>query len=429
MHLSLKARIAQANQACPDVWAGFLSGLTPLNVDSQAPLGVMVSGGGDSVALLHLLWFWAQRPLQVFCVDHGLNPQSAVWTQSVETLCAALGVGFTSLKWQGDKPVTGIQAAARQARHGLINQAARQQGLQVLCLGHNADDGQEAAVMRGMGSSVGAPKLWGPSPLWPEGRDLFYLRPVLGIGRARLRDWLKAAGIPYIDDPANDNPAYLRSRARSALAEAPAAATETSDLTLPVSATAMPAHDPLSGSLRFEHKALLDMPVNTARQVIACALVCAGGGVRLPRQDSIWAIYEALRLQEAVNHSLCGARVWMLSGQVIFGRNSGEFTRHPVPPVTLRAGETLIWDGRFEIAAGGSDGEVLPLRGHMRHLAAQDVQAIRALPAALRAGVPVWRDGEGVLHLLPTGGGVKSLVHRRFCAHAGLWRTEAEINT
>lgn len=429
MHLSLKARIEQANQTCPDVWAGFLRGLSPLDADRQTPLGVMVSGGGDSVALLHLLWFWGQRPLHVFCVDHGLNPQSAHWTKTVETLCADLKVGFTPLKWQGDKPANGVQAAARQARHSLINRAARQKGIQVLCLGHNADDGLEAALMRDMGSSVGDPKPWGPSPLWPEGRDLFYLRPVLDVGRTRLREWLRLAAIPYIDDPANENPAYLRSQARRTLGDAPAAMPEHKSPAIALPITAVPAHDPLSGSLRFEPKTLLDMPINAARHVIACALVCTGGGIRLPRQDSLWAIYEAIRLVDTLNHSLCGARVWMLSGQVIFGRNSGEYARKPLPPVVLRAGETVIWDGRFEITAGRIDGEILPLKDHMRHLAAQDVQTIRALPAALRAGVPVWRDVSGVLHLSPAGGEVKSLVHRRFCAHAGLWRNEAEINT
>ncbi|WP_140983982.1 tRNA lysidine(34) synthetase TilS [Asticcacaulis tiandongensis] len=427
MHLSLKARIDKANQTCPDVWAGFLRGLNPLDAACQTPLGVMVSGGGDSIALLHLLWFWGQRPLHVFCVDHGLNPQSAHWTQTVQALCTDLRLGFTPLKWQGDKPVTGIQAAARQARHTLINQAARAKNIQILCLGHNADDGQEAALMRDMGSSVSAPKAWGPSPLWPEGRDLFYLRPVLGVGRARLREWLKVAGIAYIDDPANDNPAYLRSLARRTLTETPVIIPENQS---PAGARPpVPAHDLISGSLRFEYKALLDMPMADARHVIACALVCAGGGIRLPRQDSLWTIYEALRLLDSLNHSLCGARVWRLSDQVIFGRNSGEFARNPLPPVTLRAGETVIWDGRFEITAGGIDGDIMPLKGQMRHLAAQDVQALKALPAALRAGVPVWRDVSGVLHLSPTGGEVKSLVHRRFCAHAGLWRHEAEINT
>ncbi|MFT4091702.1 MAG: tRNA lysidine(34) synthetase TilS [Asticcacaulis sp.] len=428
MHLSLKDRIARANQTCPDVWAGFLDGLTPLDTPSQRPLGVMVSGGGDSLALLHFLWAWGQRPLEVFCVDHGLNPQSAVWTQKVADICGELGVGFTALKWAGEKPAQGIQAAARQARHSLINEAARTKNIQILCLGHNADDGREAALMRDMGSSVGSPKPWGPSPLWPEGRGLFYLRPLIGICRARLRQWLDHAGIGYVDDPANDNPTYLRARARKALQSDTAHA---DDMPVPASNRAekyvLPDYDPLSSSLRFDRQALLEMDTELSRRWLACALVSAGGGNRLPRNDSLSAVHEAIRRGDAVDSCLSGARVWLHEWRVTVGRNSGEFARTPMPPVALRAGETIVWDGRFEITADKMDGEILPLKGLMSQLSAQDVQSLKALPPALRPSVPVWRSGEGGLHLCPYGGQVSGLVFRRFCAHAGLWRSEGDL--
>jgi len=423
VYLNLQARIAEANRLYPEVWDGFRQGIGPLEAGNRTPLGVMVSGGGDSVALLHLLWFWGQRPLHVFCVDHRLNPQSQHWTAAVARLCGDLGVSFTALIWDGDKPAHGIQAAARRARHRLINEAARAACIRILCLGHNADDGLEADLMRNMGSSVGRPRAWGPSPLWPEGRDLFYLRPVLGVARGRLRDWLKRAEVAYIDDPANDNPAYLRAQARQVLAQSARPEVADAPSFLPV----MPDYDPLSASLRFEVRALYAVEPSAARHTLGCALVCAGGGDRLPRQESLRALYDALRSGAELNHSLCGARIWRLADQVVIGRNSGEFVRRPLTPVVLPAGATRLWDGRYELTGGDVDGAILPLRGQRRFLAAQDMQRLKALPAALRASLPVWRGGDGILHLIPAGGGVQSLVFRRFCAHAGFWRREGDI--
>ncbi|MBW8733769.1 MAG: tRNA lysidine(34) synthetase TilS [Asticcacaulis sp.] len=178
------------------------------------PVGVAVSGGGDSVALLYWLAEWGRRPLHVFCVDHGLNPSSSQWTQGVARHAENVGAAFTALSWTGEKPTTGLSAAARSARHALLADAARAAGVGVLCLGHTADDIAEARLMRAAGSSVGRPTLWSPSPAWPQGRGVFLFRPLLSQRREALRTWLKSKGLSWIDDPANDNTASLRARIR-----------------------------------------------------------------------------------------------------------------------------------------------------------------------------------------------------------------------
>lgn len=389
----------------------------------------MVSGGGDSVALLHLLWLWGRRPLEVFCVDHGLNPQSADWTRRVERLCDALGVGFTPLLWEGAKPANGIQAAARRARHGLINAAAQAKSIQVLCVGHTLDDAREAQTMRGMGSNVGLPRAWGPAPLWPEGRGLFYLRPLMGQSRARLRQWLEAAGIDWIDDPANENETFLRVRARRERAVEASVSPEAIASVPLLPPELVPEHLEMAAALRFSRAALLRVPEETARFALACAGVCAGGGARLPKTESVAALYRAVKQGVGTVQTLSGARFILTPEHILIGRDSGEFTRKRLGPVKLEARHILIWDGRFEIRAGDETGDILPLKGLGAHLAARDMQSVKALPAALRASVAVWRAEEGRVCLLPLGGRVESLVFRRFCAHAGLWRTEAEIQT
>ena len=94
-----------------------------LNGPAGAPLVVALSGGGDSLALLHLAKAWADaagRPLVALTVDHRLQSASAAWSRVAARQAAALGVAHRTLAWSGAKPATGLPAAARAARHALL---------------------------------------------------------------------------------------------------------------------------------------------------------------------------------------------------------------------------------------------------------------------------------------------------------------------
>jgi tRNA(Ile)-lysidine synthase len=71
-------------------------------------------------------------------VDHQLQPASAAWTADAVAKARALGAEARALAWTGDKPATGLSAAARAARHALLADAARAAGARVLLLGHTA---------------------------------------------------------------------------------------------------------------------------------------------------------------------------------------------------------------------------------------------------------------------------------------------------
>ena len=192
-----------------------------LDRHAAAPIVVAVSGGGDSLALLLAAKAWADgagRRLIAMTVDHRLQPQGAAWARWCQERASRLGLSHRTLVWEGSKPAAGLAAAARQARHGLLADAARDAGAGVVLMGHTADDRLEAAAMRAAGSTVGEPRTWSPSPVWPQGRGIFLLRPLLTVRRAELRRRLAALGEAWIDDPANLDPHSARARARARLA-------------------------------------------------------------------------------------------------------------------------------------------------------------------------------------------------------------------
>ncbi len=388
-------------------------------LNGTGPIGVAVSGGGDSVALLHMLHEWGQRPLHVFCVDHGLNPQSKAWTQSVAEHASKVGAKFSALHWQGDKPATGLSAAAREARHALLADAARANGIKVLCLAHTADDILEAAHMRTEGSNVGAPVVWGPSPAWPQGRGVFLFRPLLDIRREALRECLRGQGIGWIDDPANVNPESHRARARVAVRDratpsAQEAATTAVDADL----------HPLG---------MIALSGDVALKALSAAVVCAGGGNKLPRMAELETLMA--RLPDGKVHTLCGSRIWQMGDTIHIVREPGDIRRSGHGTLAVKAGETVMWDGRFAIEAT-SAATVTPAAGLRRQLTADDQAVLAHLPVQLRAVVPVMHmnSEKKLLARHPTltcatynGVSVTCWVPYRFRAALGHFADEAEL--
>ncbi|MCR6658369.1 MAG: tRNA lysidine(34) synthetase TilS [Asticcacaulis sp.] len=375
------------SQAVSDKFPDFAARL-----DGDGPIGVAVSGGGDSVALFYALAEWGQRPLEAFCVDHGLNPQSAQWTQSVSDHAARVGAGFTALYWQGEKPLTGLAAAARLARHRLLAEAAREKGVSVLCLAHTADDITEAQAMRAQGSNVGAPKAWAPSPVWPEGRNIFLYRPFLDIRRETLRDYLRGIGVVWIDDPANESPQSLRARTRKHLREKPMEAqAPEGETSLTAAQLQALLHLPEMlipfGMVAFRAEAFDALPRKTALKLLATAAVCAGGGDKLPGREKVAALLENLSSGKPL--TLAGTRVCRREDVITLSREAGDIGRNR--PGTLSISETgeAVWDGRFAVRSS-QPGEIVA-SGRLRgDLPANDKAWLMRLPADIRQSQPVF---------------------------------------
>lgn len=381
---------------------------------SPHPVAVALSGGGDSLALTLLADAWARdhrRDLVILTVDHGLRAESAAWSARCGEIAARLGRPFRALAWEGDKPVSGLPAAARGARHRLLADAAREAGARVILMGHTADDIAEARVMREAGSTTPEPREWAPSPVWPEGRGAFVLRPMLSQRRGDLRAWLEAQEETWIDDPANEDPRFARSRARAA---GPAPTVAAVQDTPPSELCGLAEY--VAGAITIPRKTLSVAGSDEVLKFVSLACVCAGGGERRPPTDRLRRLADALRSGDgAFVATLAGARIEAGEHGVEMFREAGEFQRRGSPPLPLPVGREVVWDGRYAITAHAAGLSVQP---------AVDVGGPRR-----RGGSPaiIYPDGEARLATCDGSDAdvaVRSLVRARFEAAAGLLQRE-----
>lgn len=178
-------------------------------------LGLAVSGGPDSMALLHLAAAALPGRTEAATVDHGLRPAAAGEAALVAHACAMLGVPHRTLT-VGVANEASIQAAARRARYEVLAQWCRERRLPSLATAHHSDDQAETVLMR-LARGAGLSGLAGVR----ESRDLGgvrLVRPLLAWRRAELAAIV--AGVETVDDPSNVDPRHDRTRVRALLAAA-----------------------------------------------------------------------------------------------------------------------------------------------------------------------------------------------------------------
>jgi tRNA(Ile)-lysidine synthase len=198
----------------------FRAMLNPL-VPADGKLGVAVSGGADSLALLLLAAAARPGAVEAATVDHGLRAEAGDEARMVADLCARLGIRHEVLtvNW-GEVPSTALQERAREARYALLRGWAGERGLRALLTAHHLDDQAETLLMRltrGAGvRGLGAMRSLARTP----GGTLPLVRPLLGWRSAVLSDICDNAGVTPSDDPGNRDQRFERARVRAAMAEA-----------------------------------------------------------------------------------------------------------------------------------------------------------------------------------------------------------------
>lgn len=275
--------------------------------DAPWPGAVAVSGGADSLALMHLLAAWAKSARRkapvVLTVDHGLRENSAADARKVARWARAAGLKATVLTWKGDKPTADVEAQARAARYRLMAQWCRANGIAALYAGHTRDDQVETFMLRlARGSGLdGLAAMRAVSPC-PGHADIALVRPLLGFARDMVR-----AGIgERIEDPMNADLRFGRVRVREALAglgvsvERIAAAAAHLDraraaLEEVTEAVLHRACRPdKAGAILVEAAALTAAPREIGLRALAKLLMAVSGQVYRPRFERLERLFDSL---------------------------------------------------------------------------------------------------------------------------------------
>lgn len=178
---------------------------------------VGLSGGADSVALMHaLLDLRARFEVQIGAahLNHRIRAHESDRDEAfVREMCARLEVELSVERAHGlDADSPNLEERARDARHRFLNRTADALGADYIALGHHADDQAETVLMRMLrgagGAGLAAMAGCGPGRL---------IRPMLGLYRAEILAYLHARGIAFVEDSSNRSPAFLRSRIRTEL--------------------------------------------------------------------------------------------------------------------------------------------------------------------------------------------------------------------
>ncbi len=180
---------------------------------------VAVSGGADSVALLHALWAIRldfHLSLVAAHLNHGLRPEGereALW---VGRMTGKLGIPFHPGKvdvrsFQKQKALT-LQEAGRELRYSFLQEVASKCRAAKIAWGHTADDQAESLIIRLLRGS-GTRGLSGIPPV----RDGIHIRPLIETWRKEIEDYLGSQNIAYLTDPSNQSLLYLRNRVRHEL--------------------------------------------------------------------------------------------------------------------------------------------------------------------------------------------------------------------
>jgi tRNA(Ile)-lysidine synthase len=184
-------------------------------------LGVAVSGGPDSLALLLLAAAARPGEVEAATVDHALRPEARAEAEMVTALCERLGVphSILTVEW-GEKPETAIQERARKARYALLGEWAKEHDIAGVLIAHHVDDQAETFIMR-LARGAGVKGLAGKRRLaTAPGTRIALVRPLLGWRRSELEQLCAEAGLSPAADPSNEDGQFERVRVRQALGHA-----------------------------------------------------------------------------------------------------------------------------------------------------------------------------------------------------------------
>ncbi|MCF4099695.1 tRNA lysidine(34) synthetase TilS [Maritalea mediterranea] len=389
----------------------------PLFETQKAALAV--SGGPDSMALMHLAARFAQMQtdpiaLTVLSVDHGLRREAADEAAMVKAAAKALGLTCYVLKPENFHPETRIQESARNVRYHLMRQKMQALEITQLLTAHHLDDQAETFFMRlARGSGLSGLGGMGRTSV---GFDLDIVRPLIDVPKADLTAYVQAENIVHVQDPSNQDDRFERVRWRQALKGLQRMGLQAKNIGLSARRLrrADAALDTISeavyservfidpfGCVVLDHALLTKEPAEIGIRLLARALDDAGGDAASPELAKIEALYDLLCMGKLQMRGQtlggCGVRGHGDLVQVFREVGRLDDQAHVVAP-----GDSLDWDCRFRIlVASDAPGpvQVQPAASITRAQFDQLMPDMNFVPMDAVRAAPLVSSGDQILAL------------------------------
>ncbi len=335
------------------------------SLSNYAAFALAVSGGGDSMALMHMIASWRDAneitsDIVILTVDHGLRADSEQESSFVNRAAAALDFEAHVLTLEGLGAGPSLQERARNERYQLMSAFLETRGINVLVTAHTLDDQAETFLMR-LARGSGADGL----AVMSERRALFGLeivRPLLSLRRSELREWLASRDVKYFDDPANEDLDFERVRVRNLLNQLEADGLNISrgigrsakrlqrvragldEMTTAFIETSCVVNP--SGVIALQEEKFRELQAEFQLRVLQRIIKWAGGQ----------SFVRYSKLEQAHTHILgLGAEKFAFGGAIIDGREPGrllfyrEASHHALEEIVVQPGGSAIWDGRIRV--------------------------------------------------------------------------------
>ncbi|MBN1325197.1 MAG: tRNA lysidine(34) synthetase TilS [Alphaproteobacteria bacterium] len=284
----------------------------------ESKIAVAVSGGADSVCLLH----WLKKikmDIVALHVNHGLRDVADVETKYVCEISDKLNVPCKVFYWHGDKPESGLESAARTARYKLMMDYCNENDIDILLTAHQADDQIETFLMNlGRGSGV-----YGLAAMRAESiRDgVKIVRPLLKVFRSELEEYCSKNKIKYFSDEMNDDEKYTRVKIRKNrhfLNDKLGISDERILLAVQNLSRTRETLDKIIDQLmsevikkdyaRFEYSFLFDQPYDIRLKLLSCLIQKIGKNDYQPRLNSLESALDKLSSNCKITLSGCVIR-------------------------------------------------------------------------------------------------------------------------
>lgn len=383
-------------------------------------LVVAVSGGPDSLALLHLIAQWRRRDaaaapeLWAATVDHRLRPTSGEEAEFVARAAAALEVRHVILPWDGDKPATGLPEAAREVRYRLLEAFARgleTAGPKAVVTAHHGDDLAETLLMRlARGSGLDGLAAMTPERRLSPAGDVMLVRPLLNIAKGRLTATLRAAGVNWIDDPTNERLDLERGRVRKMMnvlaaegltakvlarsaqrLDAARAAVSYADAAF-TATLGLATHNGIFAAL--DRAAFALGPRLLQERVLSRLLDQFGGTTPRPELSEVEDLVRRVGAEGRIVATLGGAMLSASPRSLRIWREPARIRDEALP---LTPGVPAVWDRRFEVSVAGGASGAIEVRALGQAGYASLAQALAPeidLPHGAAYGLPAFWEGE-----------------------------------